>query len=235
MATQAPPAAVRAGIVKAGVATVAYAALHSALASETAKAAVERAVGTRVRNAFYRPMFNVVAVCSTAGLLAYVWRLPDRRLWRATGPAAAAMRAGQALSLAYLAWAAFSQDTLGFMGLPQVWAFLQGQRDVPREPAGQGPSLDVSTGTIKAAGPFARVRQPANVAFVPMLWLNPTMTAKWAAFSTAVTAYSVLGSVHAERLLRDAYGPAYDRYKRTGVPMLLPSLGRHPPAGDGPD
>ena len=222
MTTDAPPAAVRAGILKATLATVAYAALHSALATEAAKAAAERAVGTRARNAFYRPMFNVVAVTTTVALLAYVWRLPDRRLWRVRGPAAGAMRAGQAASLGYLIWAAFSQDTLGFMGLPQLWAFVRGRRDVPREPAAQGPSLDERTGEIHAAGPFARMRQPANVAFVPMLWLNPTMTAKWAAFAAAVTAYSVAGSIHAERLLRDAYGPAYERYRRR-VPMLVPT------------
>ena len=220
--TDAPPAAVRAGILKAVTATVAYAALHSALASETAKGAAERAVGTRVRNAFYRPMFNVVAVASTAGLLAYVWTLPDRRLWRVRGPAAGVMRVGQAVSLAYLVWAALSQDTLGFTGLPQLWAFVRGRPVVPREPAGQGPALDERTGRIAAVGPFARVRQPANIAFVPMLWLNPTMTAKWAAFATGVTAYSVVGSLHAERMLRDAYGSAYDAYRRD-VPMLVPS------------
>ncbi len=227
MPTDAPPAAVRAGILKAALATVAYAALHSALASETAKAAAERAVGTRARNAFYRPMFNVVAVCATAGLLAYVWTLPDRRLWRVRGPAAGAMRVGQGLSLGYLGWAALSQDTLGFTGLPQLWAFVRGRR-VPREPAGQGPALDGRTRHVAAAGPFARVRQPANIAFVPMLWLNPTMTAKWATFAAAVTAYSVVGSLHAERLLRDAYGSAYADYQRR-VPMLLPSLRRQPP------
>ncbi len=223
MLTDAPPAAVRTGIVKAALATTAYAVLHSALATETAKAAAERAVGTRARNAFYRPAFNLVAVASTAGLLAYVWRLPDRQLWRARGTAAGAMRVGQGLSIAYLIWAALSQDTLGFTGLPQLWAYVSGRRTVPREPAAQGPALDERTGRVRAAGPFARVRQPANIAFVPILWLNPTMTAKWAAFAAAVTGYAVLGSLHAERLLRDAYGPAYAAYQRQ-VPLLLPTI-----------
>ena len=223
MFTDAPPAAVRAGIVKAALATTSYALLHSALATETAKAAAERAVGTRARNAFYRPMFNVVAVASTAGLLTYVWRLPDRRLWRVRGPAAGVMRAGQAASLGYLIWAALSQDTLGFTGLPQLWAYLTRRPTVPREPAAQGPALYERSGRIRADGPFARVRQPANVAFVPLLWLNPTMTAKWAAFATAITGYSVLGSLHAERLLRDTHGPAYAAYQRR-VPMLVPKV-----------
>ena len=225
MTTDAPPAAVRAGIFKAALATAAYALLHTGLATEAAKAAAERAVGTRARNAFYRPMFNAVAVASTVGLLAYVWRLPDRRLWRVRGPAAGVMRIGQGLSLGYLIWTALSQDTLGFTGLPQLWAYLRGQRDVPPEPAAQGPALDERTGRIAAVGPFARVRQPANVAFVPMLWLNPTMTAKWATFAAAVTGYSVLGSLHAERLLRDAYGAAYRAYQRD-VPRLVPAVTR---------
>ena len=60
-----------------------------------------------------------------------------------------------------------------------------------------------------------------------MLWLNPTMTVKWAASNGAVTAYALLGSLHAEKLLRDAYGPAYVGYQQR-VPMLLPAL--HAPA-----
>ena len=220
-------------ILKATLATVAYAALHSALATEAAKSAAERAVGTRLRNALCRPMFNAVAVVTTTGLLAYVWRLPDRPLWRVRGPAAGVMRVGQLASLGLLGWAALSQDTLGFTGLPSLWALVTGRRTIPREPAGQGPALDERTGQIRAVGPFARLRQPANVAFVPMLWLNPTMTAKWAAFAAVVTGYSVVGSLHAERLLRDAYGSAYARYQAR-VPLFVPGL-RPAPFSDGPE
>ena len=223
MATEASPVAAARSVVKAVLATAAYAALHSALASETAKSAAERAVGTRLRNGLYRPMFNAVAVVATGGLLAYVASLPDRRLYRVRGPLAGLMRLGQLASLGLLGWSALSQDTLGFTGLPQLWAWVRRRRVVPREPAAQGPSLDERTGTIAAVGPFARMRQPANVAFVPMLWLNPAMTAKWAAFAAAVTAYSALGSLHAERLLRDAYGSAYADYQRR-VPIFVPRL-----------
>ena len=54
-------AAVGRGVLKVVAATAAYGALHTGLASETAKGWAEQAVGRRVRNAFYRPMFNAVA------------------------------------------------------------------------------------------------------------------------------------------------------------------------------
>ena len=61
--------------------TVAVAALHSILASHTAKEAAERAVGARRRNALYRPAYNVIAVLSFGWLLLYVRSLPARTIY----------------------------------------------------------------------------------------------------------------------------------------------------------
>ena len=64
--------------LKVAAATVAVAALHSVLASDAAKGAAERVLGTRRREALYRPLYNVVAVLSFGGLLVRARSLPAR-------------------------------------------------------------------------------------------------------------------------------------------------------------
>ena len=55
--------------LRTAVATVAFAGLHSLLASRGVKRLAERAVGTRVRNGAYRAAYNAVSVGTTAALV----------------------------------------------------------------------------------------------------------------------------------------------------------------------
>ena len=71
-------------------------------------------------------------------------------------------------------------------------------------------------------GPFRYTRHPLNLAPLPVLWLNPVMTANLAVFNLAATVYFVAGSWHEEQRLRAAYGDAYEEYRRSGVPFYLP-------------
>ena len=75
---------------------------------------------------------------------------------------------------------------------------------------------------MRATGPFELHRHPLNFAPLPVLWLFPRMTTRLAALAGASTAYLVLGSLHEEVRLRSAYGPAYERYQRSGVPFYVP-------------
>ena len=203
-------------------ATALYACFHSLLATDAMKETVARVIGERRRNAFYRPAFNLIAVASLAGLVGYLLSLPDRRLYAVRGRPAVLMRAGQVSGLAFLIWTTFSLDVAGFIGLRGMWAFVAGDKNIPAEQPGQGPAID-RTGDVRAVGPFAHTRQPANFAFVPLLGLNPVMTTKWAAVAVVAVVYSFLGSLHSEQLLRQAYGPAYTRYRQKGVPFFIPT------------
>jgi hypothetical protein len=105
-------------------------------------------------------------------------------------------------------------------GLDSLLAWL-GDGPVPPEPEAQGPALDAE-GRRHALGPFARSRHPLNFAPLPVLWLWPRMTTSLLAFNTAATIYFVIGSLHEEARLRDAYGDDYDAYRTSGVPFYVP-------------
>lgn len=210
------------GAVRTAVATAAFGVLHSVMADHRLKDAAERAWGTRRRNAFYRPIYNIVSVTSLLGLIVLIRRQPSRTLYHVRGPAALALRGGQAAGLGVLAAAAWKTGPLKFAGVPSLLAWILRKRDVPRPPAGQGPDR-FADGSVKATGPFQHLRQPANMAMIPLLCLQPKMTSRFAAFCAVTAAYAIVGSIHSDRVLREEYGSAYDDYRRK-VPMLVPKL-----------
>jgi protein-S-isoprenylcysteine O-methyltransferase Ste14 len=210
------------GVLRTAAATVAFGLLHSALAARPTKRAAGRLLGRRARNGLYRPAYMAQSIASTAILAAYIRRQPDRELYRARGPLALVMRGGQAAGLASLAWAALQLELgrwTGAEGLAALWA---GEPEVPRESEAQGPDPD--GGTMRVTGPFRHSRHPLNLAFLPVLWLQPRMTANLLTFNLVATAYLVLGSRHEEARLHAAYGPAYESYRRSGVPFYLPRM-----------
>ena len=50
------------------------------------------------------------------------------------------------------------------------------------------------------------------------------MTTSPLAFNTAATIYLVVGSLHEEARLKEAFGDDYDAYLNSGVPFYLPAL-----------
>ena len=211
------PAAV-AGRVLAS--TAAFALLHSALASRTAKSAAARVFGARSRNGFYRVLFNTQATMATVALTLYLRQLPDRELYVVRGPAAALMRSGQGAGLLLLLDAARQVGVLPLTGTSNLMRFTHGDNPVPAEPEAQGPALD-EHGRLKVRGAFLRSRHPLNLAPLPILWLNPRMTRNLAVFSAIATAYFWIGSFHEERRLLAAYGDAYRPYVSGTVPFFF--------------
>jgi methanethiol S-methyltransferase len=214
------------GALSTMAATGTWAGLHSLLASGASKATAERAIGTRARNGLYRVMFNAVAVVTFARLVSHIRRQPGRTLYHVRAPASAAMRLGQLASAVYFVWGVLQVGVGGLSGLPNLVAWLRGRRQVPREPEGQTPPPPVGgSGWIMPTSPFALTRQALNVFPLPLLWLNPRMTTRLAAFNVVATAYFYLGSLHSDRRLRQRYGRPYDQaYADRGVPLFLPRL-----------
>lgn len=208
-------------MLKTAAAIAAFGLVHSALASLPAKRAARRLAGDRLRNGLYRPLYLGQSIAATALLAAYVRRLPDRELYRARGPVAAVLRAGQAAGLAYMAWGAFSVGLPRLTGMAGLRALLAGDPDPPREFEAQGPAPG-GDGSMRVVGPFRHSRHPLNLSPLPVFWLQPRMTANLLAFNLAATAYLVLGSRHEEHRLRETYGKAYGRYRRGGTPFFLP-------------
>lgn len=205
--------------LKVAVATGLYAAVHSALASSAAKRAAARWLGDDRRNALYRPFYITQSLATFGALAAYIARLPGSTLYDIRGPARLALRTGQASGVAWAAWAAWEVGLGGITGARGLVAWARG-REVPPEPAAQGPAL--ADGGVQATGPFAFSRHPLNLAPLPIFLLQPRMTTRWAAFTAVSALYLVLGSIHEEKRLRQAYGAAYDRYRAAGPPFYLP-------------
>ncbi|MGZ8379754.1 MAG: methyltransferase family protein [Gemmatirosa sp.] len=202
-------------------ALVLYALVHSVLASRAAKDAAARVLGPRTRGGWYRAFYNAQAVATTGALVAWAMRQPDRTLYEVRGPLAALMRAGQLAGLALGAAAVREIGLARVAGATDVARWARGDADVPPEAEAQGPAPD-ATGRLRTGGPFALVRHPLNLMPIPVLWLNPRMTVNLAVGSAVATAYLVLGSWHEERRLSARYGEAYEAYRHSGVPFVLP-------------
>ena len=208
---------VRGGTVKIAVATVLFGAAHSLLAGTPAKALAAEWLGPRTADAFYRVAYNAITLTVLGALVWYVRRQPGRELYHARGLPAWLMRAGQAAALGYGVWGVAHVGLDFLVGWDHLVAWWQGA-DVPRMPDGQGPRP--AGDAMLATGPFAHTRHPLNWFLVPLLWLNPRMTTRLLAFNLVVTAYAVVGSVHLETHLLDAYGEAYRAY-RERVPFFF--------------
>ncbi|HEV2611849.1 MAG TPA: hypothetical protein VGU61_16400 [Noviherbaspirillum sp.] len=211
---------------KIGWATIAFALVHSALASDRCKRLAGKMFGERRRDAGYR-MFYVGQSVATFGLLiAYGARLPARTLYRAHGPMALAMRAGQAAGFAHIVIAARQVGISRLAGLDNLRAGLRGET-IPAGPVAQGPER-AADGSLSISGPFLWSRHPLNFSGIPIFWLTPHMTTRRLTFNLVSTAYFLLGSLHEEARLKAAYGDDYRNYTGSATPFFWP---RRPAAG----
>ncbi len=209
--------------VKLALATAAYGIVHSMLANRAAKHTAARAFGERNQCAFYRPFYIVQALLTTGALLLYARRLPTRTIYHVRGPAAWLLRAGQGAALLHAFAAAREVGLARISGLESVLAHLRG-REIPVAPVAQGPELSPGSGSLTTGGPFRWSRHPLNISPVPIFWLAPHLTTRRVAFNVVATLYLILGSVHEEARLREAYGAKYRAYEKSGVPFFFPGV-----------
>lgn len=211
-------------ILKTAAATLAFAALHSVLATRGAKQAAASLLGRERGEAAYRLFYVGQGLLSFAALAAYCASLPARTVYRINGPGAYVFRAGQLAGAVQLLAGLHAVGLQRWAGVDRLRAWRRGEA-IPLAPAAQGPEL-TGDGTLSVAGPFRRSRHPLNFAGVPLFWLTPHMTTRRLAFNVIGTAYLMLGSLHEEARLRNAYGDAYRRYLQSGVPFFWPGRPR---------
>jgi methanethiol S-methyltransferase len=204
-----------------------FAGLHSLLASRRAKDTAAALLGSRARNALYRPFFIVQSAITLAALLAYLARLPDQVVYRVRAPWSRLLNLAQLAGLAYAAYAAAEVGWPRITGLTSLAGMLRRAEVVPAEPEAQGPAPD-AWGQLRARGPFVWSRHPLNFAPLPIFWLSPTQTVRSLWLGLGATLYLVLGSWHEEARLRTAYGQPYEDYRRSGVPFYVPRPRRRP-------
>jgi hypothetical protein len=185
------------------------------------KRAAARACGERNRNSLYRVCFIGQSVATCGILIDYIRRQPNRELYRIDLPHALLLHAVQCGAAFYATAAARQVGLRRISGIERLVAWL-GEGPVPPAPEAQGPALD-DEGRFPTAGPFAWSRHPLNFSPLPILWLWPRMTTSLLAFSTVVTIYLVIDSLHEEARLRKALGEDYDEYQHNGVPFYIPA------------
>lgn len=203
-----------------GLATIAFAVLHSALATRTAKSVAARLVGEKRRDAGYRLFFVGQSLLTFSLLVAYGAGLPQRTLYRIRGPGALLLRAGQAAGVLHLLAAARQAGVARLAGLENLQAWRDG-RQIPPGPVAQGPEMEPN-GRLGIRGPFLWSRHPLNFSGIPIFWLTPHMTTRRLAFSLVSTLYFVLGSRHEEVRLKEAYREDYLAYCNGPVPFFWP-------------
>lgn len=215
-------------LARVAIATTAYFAVHSLMASRTVKRKVEARFGTRTRNALYRPLYNAQAIGGLIALTVYIRRQPNVTLYEIKGTPGLFLRTAQVLLTMEAAATAHQVGILRFSGLPALMLWLTGKPEIPREPEGQGPGLNAD-GSLRITGAFRNVRHPLNGLVVVIFALSPRMTTNWAAVCGICAAYCVLGSRHEEIRLRERYGERYADYQRSAVPFFIPRLCPAPP------
>ncbi|HVG26027.1 MAG TPA: hypothetical protein VM865_00370 [Acidobacteriaceae bacterium] len=178
-------------------------------------------MGTKPRDALYRVTYNAVSVVSLLWLWRYIHQMEDRPLYRIPRPWRY-LTQGARVYLLGVVVAAAKQVGLGpFSGISELAALGRGE-GTEREPEAQGPAGN--SATLQTGGPFRYVRHPTNAAATAIVLLAPEMTVVRAVVAVITLLYTVVGSLHEESRLEEAYGEPYREYQRSGVPFLIPRL-----------
>lgn len=182
-----------------------WGAVHSWLASLSAKALAARKLGPTGRRV-YRLGYNVFAVVTFLPLLALVRLLPDRALYAIPSPWVYLTLALQGLAGLALAAGVLQTGPFTFAGLRQL---VSGETD--------------DNGPLVVNGLYRRVRHPLYSAGLVFVWLTPVMTLNLLTLYAALTFYIVVGAIFEERKLLKIYGEAYAAYRRR-TPMFVPGI-----------
>jgi protein-S-isoprenylcysteine O-methyltransferase Ste14 len=200
----------------------ALAAIHSIFAWRPTKDLVQRIAGPRYRNGLYRFTYNVVSMVLLGWATWWFLRLPDREVYRVRPPWSLLFRVGQVASLGILLSGVRAVGVLEFAGIAQLRNLLAGATPAP-EPEAQGPTMGTD-GEVVSRQAFRYTRHPGNLGALGVFLLFPRMTVNRIALLGLVVIYVILGSLHEERRLITAYGEAYERYRRSSIPFLVPLL-----------
>jgi protein-S-isoprenylcysteine O-methyltransferase Ste14 len=192
------------------LAWVLYGALHSLLASSSAKALSERWLDLGVRR-YYRLVYNVVVTLTLLPLLALVVLSPDLEISRIRFPWLALTLLVEGVSVLGLLAGVLQTGALRFLGLAQI----TGSADFG------GPSK------LEVRGLYRYVRHPLYLFGLLIIWLLPLMTWNILAFNLGATLYILIGIQFEERKLLKEFGQAYADYE-SSVPMLIPFTKSHP-------
>jgi steroid 5-alpha reductase family enzyme len=199
-------------LLKVVFSTLLFAAVHSLLASNSAKRTATRLLGPEKRDRYYRLFFNLQGVLTSGALILYILRLPDKPLWQMNRPLTFV---GNLIRLGCVVGFIQAVRQIRFSRVSGFHSLLSAPGSVTREPEAQGPALD-----LPITGPFRYSRHPLNLLAIPLIWLSPRMTKNKLTFNSIATLYFIIGSWHEEARMRKAWGERYDKYRQRTRFML---------------
>jgi methanethiol S-methyltransferase len=192
-------------VVRLGGAVVAWAALHSWLASTKMKASAVKNLGPEASRA-YRLAYNVISVISFAPVAWLLWSMPDRQIYAVPAPWAFAMLGIQGTAVALAAVTLVQTGASQFAGLSQILSHTESNQ-------------------LSTTGFYGLVRHPLYLFGLIFIWLTPTMSVNQLVVTIVFTAYFFIGAVLEEQRLVQEFGEVYTTY-RANTPMIIPRVRR---------
>jgi len=176
-----------------------FGVLHSVLASDTVKAALEKWIGR-----WYRLFFNAVAGITFVLLMGFAALLPDRTLYIVPSPWRWVMTAIQFLALLAAGLTLLQTDVWRFVGITQI---LRAEA--------------LESKTLQIVGSYQWTRHPLYLFSLIILWFSPTMTLNQFTLYAVFSAYFYIGATFEENKLAREFGDIYRAYQ-CQVPKLIP-------------
>ena len=181
---------------------VGFAALHSFLASLSAKKMAIRHFGSRV-DPWYPVLFSTIAVITILPLVAMLIRSPGPVLYVVPRP---------------WIWLFFLAQLI--IGLASLRTFLDApHRFLIRAQLAKPQSPDAFVLGIK--GIYCWIRDPFLLSGFLLIWLTPFMTENLLLIYLMTSVYLFLGSLHWESRLLIQFGEEYTAYQNE-VPRMIP-------------
>jgi protein-S-isoprenylcysteine O-methyltransferase Ste14 len=187
---------------------VAWAAVHSLLASLRVKGWARRIFGAGV-DRWYRIVYVMIALATFAPIPLLLVILPDRVLYIVPAPWCWPMVLGQMGGAVGAAAAILQTGVFRFVGLAQVLDKRFEEKD----------------GSLQVRGLYCHVRHPGYFFSLLVIWLTPVMTLNLLMLYVLFTLYFYVGSIHEESRMVAEFGAAYKEYQQR-VPRLIPRLRR---------
>ena len=187
-----------------------WALTHSVTASNWFKQWIRSFAGEQFYQGWYRAIYNLLSVISIFPIFVIgSLLLPNAVVWQISQPWAFAFYVVQGFALIGLAISLWQTGIMRFLGLSQVFRYLEGSRKMPAQP------LLVTTGV------YRRVRHPLYFFTLLLIWFFPMMTLQLLLFNLASTVYFLVGSIHEERRLLSQFGDQYESYRKS-TPRIIP-------------
>ena len=184
---------------------VAFAAIHSLMASLSFKRFATRVLGFKAE-VLYMPVFNLIALLTILPLAYLLYKNPGSVLYIIPSPWRWLTIGGQFIAATFAIRA--------FLDAPNRFK-IRSQLSVPNNP---------EASPLNIRGIYRWVRDPFLLSGLIIMWLTPFMTFILLVIYILITIYLYLGSLHWESRLIEQFGDEYREYQKR-VNRLIPRFG----------